>query len=322
MPSMCFVMDALDSLHLKKDTTVALIKAAMVRGFDVWLTHQHQLSFIDGVSCGLMRELMYLDFSEGRQDVRWYEQGESELRPLGEIDIVMMRKDPPFNMNYIYTTYLLECAEAEGALIVNKPQSLRDCNEKFFATAFPECTPPLVISAQADQIRAFYQQHGDIILKPLDGMAGQSIFRIKPGDHNLSVVLETLIGAAGRPIMAQLYLPAINDGDKRILLIDGEPVPHALARIPQANEYRANIAAGGIGRAQQLSNRDIFIAESVGPKLKERGLFFVGIDVIGDYLTEVNVTCPTGLRELEAQCDLDIAGALIEQLNKRLNSLA
>lgn len=320
MPSICFVIDPLDSLKLKKDTTVAIIRAAMVRDFDVWLTHQQELSFVEGTSCGMMRPLKYLDFSEGRQDVRWYELGDTETRPLSAFDVVMMRKDPPFDMNYIYTTYLLERAEEDGVLVVNKPQSLRDSNEKFFATAFPECTPPLVVSAQADEIRAFYEQHGDIILKPLDGMGGQSIFHLPPGDNNFNVVLETLIGESGRPIMAQLFLPAISEGDKRILLIDGEPIPHALARIPQANDHRANIATGGKGRAQPLSKRDVFIAQCVGPKLKERDLFFVGIDVIGDYLTEVNVTCPTGVRELEAQCDIDIAGQLIERIAVRLNT--
>ena len=317
MTSICFVMDPLSSLHLKTDSTLAILLAAKRRKLDVWIVDQRAISLINGEVSAHMYPLKHLDFSALSHDVRWYELGKAEQRPLAKLDVIMMRKDPPFDMNYIYTTYLLERVEAKGALVVNKPQSLRDCNEKVFATAFPECTPPLLISADAHRIRDFYQQQGDIILKPLDGMGGQSIFRLKPEDHNFNVVVETLTQRGQQPVMAQLYLPAVRQGDKRILLIDGEPVPHALARVPLANEYRANMAVGGVPHAQDLSERDVFITQAVGPELKKRGLFFVGLDVIGDYLTEVNVTCPTGIRALDEQCHIDIGGQLIEKLIPR-----
>ena len=211
-------------------------------------------------------------------------------------------------MEYVYSTYLLERAEAAGARVLNRPQSLRDCNEKFFATAFPELGPPLIVTRREDELRAFAAEHRDVVMKPLDGMGGASIFRVREGDANLSVIMETLTEQGSRQIMAQRYVPEIVDGDKRILLIDGKPVPFALARIPAAGESRGNLAAGGRGVARSLSSRDLEIAEAVGPELRRRGLAFVGLDVIGDYLTEVNVTCPTCIRELDEQCGLDIAG--------------
>jgi len=231
----------------------------------------------------------------------------------------MMRKDPPFDMEFVYTTYLLERAEEQGAFVVNKPQSLRDCNEKFFATAFPQCGPDLVVSRRHDVLRAFHAKHKNVVFKKLDGMGGASIFRIMQDDPNLSVVLETLTDDEQNQIMGQVYLPEIVDGDKRILLIDGEPVPYALARVPSAGETRGNLAAGGTGEGRPLTDRDQWIAEQLGPELKARGLLFVGIDVIGDYLTEVNVTCPTCIRELDTQFSLDIAGTLMDKVLSKLN---
>jgi glutathione synthase len=234
------------------------------------------------------------------------------------MDVIMMRKDPPFNMEYVYATYFLERAEEAGVLVVNKPASLRDCNEKFFATAFADVCPPLVISRREDVLRAFQREHKNVVFKPLDGMGGASVFRIMEGDANLGVVLETLTDFGKQQTMGQLYLPEIVDGDKRILLVNGEAIPYALARVPLAGEARGNLAAGGTGEGRPLTARDREIAERIGPELKKRGLLFVGIDVIGDYLTEVNVTCPTCIRELDAQFSLDIAGMLMDEITSRL----
>ena len=250
----------------------------------------------------------------------FWTRGEEVERPLASFDAVLMRKDPPFDMEYVYSSYLLERAESEGTLVFNRPQSLRDCNEKFFATAFAELGPPLVVTRRADLLRAFAAEHGDVVMKPLDGMGGASIFRLKPGDANLSVVIETLTREGTQQIMAQRYIPEIVDGDKRILMIDGEPVPFCLARIPAAGESRGNLAAGGRGVARELSDRDREIAAAVGPELRARGLAFVGLDVIGDYLTEVNVTCPTCIRELDDQCGLDIAGDFMDLVLRRVEA--
>jgi len=274
---------------------------------------------------GLLRPLKLLgDFAQsldpGDLDGAWYELGEEVLTPLADLSIIMMRKDPPFDMEYIYATYHLERAAAEGVLVVNNPRSLRDCNEKYFATSFSDCCPPLIVSRRLDQLRAFQREYKNVVFKPLDGMGGASIFRILEGDANLGVVLETLTDFGRRQIMGQLYLPEIVKGDKRILMIDGEAVPYALARVPLAGEARGNLAAGGTGKGQPLTDRDRYIAAQVGPQLKARGLLFVGIDVIGDYLTEVNVTCPTCIRELDAQFSLDIAGKLMDTIEAKLHN--
>ena len=229
-----------------------------------------------------------------------------------------VRKDPPFDMEYVYSTYLLERAEEAGVLVVNRPQALRDCNEKFFATRFPQCCPPLVVSRREQVLRDFQRTHKNVVFKRLDGMGGASVFRVMDGDPNLGVIIETLTAGGREQIMGQLYLPEIADGDKRILLIDGEPAPYALARLPKAGEARGNLAAGGIGEGRALTDRDRWIAAQLGPELRRRGLLFVGIDVIGDYLTEINVTCPTCIRELEEQCALDIADALLDAAARRL----
>ncbi|XOV83735.1 MAG: glutathione synthase [bacterium] len=323
MTQVAIVMDPLASLALKKDSTLAIIRACQLRGLDVFYLRAEDLHLWHNEACGMMSRLRLREDFCASLDAKiagddWFELGEEMRRPLKDMDIIMMRKDPPFNMEYIYATYLLERAEEQGTLVINKPASLRDCNEKFFATAFTDCIPPLVVSRRADILKAFHAEHKNVIYKKLDGMGGASIFRVMENDPNLSVVIETLTEMGTQQIMAQVYLPEIVDGDKRILLVDGEPVPYALARIPSAGETRGNLAAGGRGEGRPLTDRDRMIAERVGPELKRRGLMFVGIDVIGDYLTEINVTCPTCIRELDAQFSLDIAGNLMDAALSRI----
>jgi glutathione synthase len=318
-----FVMDPIPSLSLKKDSTLAMIRSAMRRGWQIFFVGQNDLLLHHGQAHGYLHPLRLLGaFAESLDPADalepWYEMGGGVLTPLAELDVIMMRKDPPFDMEYIYTTYFLERAEEAGVLVVNKPESLRDCNEKFFATAFTECCPPLVVSRREDVLRAFQKEHKNVVFKRLDRMGGTSVFRIMENDPNLGVVLETLTKGGTEQIMGQLFLPEIADGDKRILLVDGEPVPFALARIPMAGEARGNLAAGGTGVGQALTERDRWIAAQIGPEVKRRGLVFVGIDVIGDYLTEVNVTCPTCIRELDAQFSLDIGGMLMDTIATKL----
>jgi len=241
---------------------------------------------------------------------KWFELGEQITIELGSFDVILMRKDPPFDNEFIYATYMLEQAEREGTLVVNKPQSLRDCNEKVFATQFPQCCPPHIVSRDQQQLKAFHKQHRDVIFKPLDGMGGSSIFRCPADDPNVSVILETLTDHGQSYIMGQLYLPEIKQGDKRVLVVNGEAIPYALARIPASGETRGNLAAGGRGVAQPLSERDHWIAKQIAPTLVEKGLLFVGLDIIGDYLTEINVTSPTCVREIDAEYDTRIGEKL------------
>ncbi len=319
MVTVAFVMDPLDELNLKKDSTLAMIRAAQLRGWDVNCLEQRDLFYRDHQTWGYLRRLRLTDAFVANLDpstavAGWYEQEPARAMPLTDCDLIMMRKDPPFDMDYIYTTYLLERLQDAGVRVVNNASSLRDCNEKFFATRFPELCPPLAVTTRADVIRAFRAEHGDIVIKQLDGMGGNSIFLVKRDDPNFSVIVEILTGNGRQQVMVQRYLPEIADGDKRILLIDGEPVPYALARIPRSGETRGNLAAGGTAEGRALTPRDREIAARVGPELKRRGLHFVGIDVIGDYLTEVNVTCPTCIRELDAQFSLDIGAMLLDTL--------
>ena len=300
------VMDPIASITIKKDTTFALLLAAQVRGWVIHYFEQRDLYMQDGQAYGRTRLLKVKDDHRN-----WFTLHEEQELPLAALDVILMRKDPPFDMEYIYTTYLLEQAETAGVIVVNRPQSLRDANEKLFALCFPQCCPPTLVSREPSRIKAFLREHQDIIVKPLDGMGGAGVFRLGPGDPNVSVVLETLMGQGQRLIMAQRYLPEVSAGDKRILLIDGEPIPYALARIPAAGETRANLAAGGRGVGVELSERDRWICAQVGPRLKTMGLLFVGLDVIGNYLTEVNVTSPTCVRELDAQFKLDIGGDMM-----------
>ena len=325
MPKIAFLMDPIETVSVKKDSTLAMIAAAQQRGLEIFYLQQDGLVLSAGVVTALTRSLRLRDDFCATLDPNtagddWYALGDEQAVALAGMDVVMMRKDPPFDMEYIYTTYLLERAETEGVMVVNRPSALRDCNEKLFATLFPQCCPELIVSRRMDQLKAFHKQHANVVFKKLDGMGGASIFRVMEQDPNLSVVLETLTNSGREQIMGQVYLPEIVDGDKRILLINGEPVPYALARIPSAGETRGNLAAGGRGEGRPLTDRDQWIAQQIGPELKRRGLMFVGIDVIGDYLTEINVTCPTCIRELDQQFGLDIAGDLIDTCLQHLEN--
>jgi glutathione synthase len=300
------VMDPIDHIKIKKDSTIAMLWAAAKRGHQLWYLEQDDLFVRDGEAFGDMRPLTVFE-----DEKKWFERGDVVSKKLADMDVILMRKDPPFDMNFVYSTYILEKAEQAGVLVVNKPQSLRDCNEKFFATHFSHCMVPTLITAKIDKLRAFITEHHDVIVKPLDGMGGTGIFRLSAGGPNIGATLETLTANGLYPIMAQRFIPEIVDGDKRILMIDGEPIPYGLSRIPQGDEVRGNLAAGGRGEARPLTEREKWIAAQVGPELKKRGLIFVGLDVIGDYLTEVNVTSPTCIREIDAAFDTHIAEQLI-----------
>jgi len=300
------VMDPLKSIKPKKDSTLAMMAVARRKGWLVFTMEQSDMFVANGVAHARVKQIEIDENSE-----HWYKIIEEKTLPLGEMDAILMRKDPPFDMEYVYTTYFLELVEKTGTLVLNKPGSIRDCNEKLFALQFPECCPANLVSRDESTLRAFHESHGDVIFKPLDGMGGTAIFRIKPKDPNLSVIIETLTNNGQQQIMAQQFIPEIKEGDTRILLINGEPIPYGLARIPAKGETRGNLAAGGTGVARPLNDRDRFICDQVGPVLREKGLYFVGIDVIGDYLTEINVTCPTCIREIDKAYGLNIAGDYI-----------
>ncbi len=307
------VMDPVDHIKAYKDTTVGLLREAGRRGYSIDFLEARDLALEAGRPMARVRSMGVRD-----SDKDWCELGEIRRLALADADIILMRKDPPFNMDYIYATYLLEHAQAAGALVVNDPTSLRNANEKLFATWFPDCMPPTLVTCRKDALHTFLREQQDIIVKPLDGMGGSSVFRVAMGDPNINVIFETMTGNEQRLTMAQRYLPAIAEGDKRILMIDGEPVPFALARVPAPGETRGNLAAGGTGVGQPLSASDRRICERVGPALAARGLIFVGLDVIGESLTEINVTSPTGLRELDRLFDLNIAGDLFDVLERKL----
>ena len=308
------VMDPIGSIKINKDSTFAMLLEAQARGWDVRYMEQQDLFLRDGQPFARQRPLKLFDNAS-----RWFEWGEESTESLSALDVILMRKDPPFDMEYIYTTYLLERAEDAGVLVVNKPRSLRDANEKLFTAWFPQCTPPTLVTRSAARIRGFLAEQGDIILKPLGGMGGESVFRLRRGDPNTNVALETLTADETRFAMAQRFIPEIAQGDKRILLVDGEPIPYALARIPAEGETRGNLAAGGTGVGVPLSERDRWICAQVGPVLREKGLLFVGLDVIGDYLTEINVTSPTCIRELDRLYGLHISAALMDAIAARLS---
>lgn len=308
------VMDPIAAITFKKDSSLAMLLAAQARDWPLFYMEQQDLYQRGNQARTRVRPLRVFN-----DPAHWYELDDEQDIALDELDVILMRKDPPFNSEYVYATYLLELAEKAGCLVVNSPRSLRDCNEKFFATQFPQCTPPTLVSRRADILREFAREHRDVILKPLDEMGGASIFRHREGDPNLSVILEVLTEHGGRQIMAQRYIPEIKDGDKRILMIDGEPVPYCLARIPAKGETRGNLAAGGRGEPRPLSERDREIAAIVGPELRKRGLLFVGLDVIGEYLTEINVTSPTCIREIDAAYGTRIGERLMDAIASRLN---
>jgi glutathione synthase len=307
------VMDPIGSIKTKKDSSFAMLLAAQRRGWLISYMEQRDLMLRDGRPVARMRALQV------RDDPRdWFElQGET-LEPLEALDVIFMRKDPPFDMEYVISTYLLEQAESRGSLVVNRPRSLRDANEKLFALQFPQCCPPSLVSRSVDDVKAFHREHGDVILKPLDAMGGASVFRVHQGGLNLSVIVETLTAHGTRHTMAQRFIPEISEGDKRILVVDGQPVPYALARIPAPGETRGNLAAGGTGEGVALSQRDRWIVQQVAPQLRARGILFAGLDVIGDYLTEINVTSPTCIRELDRLYGLDIAGQLMDAVEEKL----
>jgi glutathione synthase len=307
------VMDSIENINIRKDSSFAMLLAAQARGWHLWYMEINDLSLKNGEAYATMRPLQVRDEADN-----WFSLAPAQVAPLDNLSVILMRKDPPFDIEYIIATYLLEQAEAKGTLIVNKPQSLRDANEKLYTAWFPQCCAPNLVTRSISQLREFLKQHQEIILKPLDGMGGKSIFRVSNEDINASVIFETMTQDEQCFVMAQDFIPEISQGDKRILLINGEPIPYALARIPADGELRGNLAAGGKAKGVALTARDKWICSQVGPKLRDKGLLFVGLDVIGDYLTEINVTSPTCIRELDKLYDLDIAGQLmdvIEQAN-------
>ncbi len=312
--SLGVIMDPIQSISFYKDSTLAILLAAQAQGFELFYMEQSDL-YIDNT--GPKAQLRPLKvFNDAN---KWFELGDSRDAALEEMDVLVMRKDPPFDSEFIYSTYILEAAERRGSLVVNKPQSLRDCNEKVFATEFPQCTPPLLVSRDQERLKGFLTEHQDVVYKPLDGMGGTSIFRVKEGDQNLNVILETVTKQGTETIMAQKFMPQITQGDKRILVVEGEIIPFCLARIPTGSDFRGNLAAGGRGVVQPLSERDLWIAQQVAPTLKERGLIFVGLDVIGDYLTEINVTSPTCIREIDNAENTQIGKRLIDAVRARLD---
>lgn len=307
------VMDPINAINTTKDSTFAMLLEAQRRGYALHYIKPQSLSTRNGQAWAQVASLKVADSKES-----WFELGTFEARPLNEMQVVLMRTDPPVDSHYLHDSIILSLAQKEGVLIVNDPQGLRDLNEKLAALLFPQCCPETLVSRDKAELKAFVETHGEVVLKPLDGMGGRSIFRSKHGDPNLNVILETLTDGGNALTMAQRYIPEISSGDKRILLVDGEPIPYCLARIPQGTDFRGNLAAGGRGEGRPLSDRDRWIAAQVGPELKKRGMIFVGLDVIGDYLTEVNVTSPTCIRELDKQFGLNIAGQLFDAIEVRL----
>lgn len=312
-PTLGVVMDPIAGIKPYKDTTLALMLAAQKRGFALRYLEMHDLWLRDGVAYGRATPVTVSDDKK-----HWFELGTPEEVELGRLDAILMRKDPPFDLEYVTASYILERAEQAGALVVNKPASLRDCNEKVFISWFAELCAPTLISRDLARLKAFHAEQGDVIYKPLDGMGGMGIFRVRDDGLNLGSVIESLTLNGRQTIMAQRYLPAIVEGDTRVLVVDGEPVPYGLARVPQGSETRGNLAAGGKGEPRPLTPAQWHIARVVGPELKRRGLLFVGLDVIGDRLTEINVTSPTCAREIDAAYGTDIGGLLIDAIQTRL----
>lgn len=307
------IMDPIGSINPKKDSTLAMLLEAQARGWQIYYMELDDLYLSDDRVRAAMRPLHV------NSDIyNWHACGDHEDRALRELDVILMRKDPPLDMNYVFATQLLELAERDGVLVVNRPRALRDANEKLATAWFPQCTAPALVSSDKGRIKAFLTRHRDIILKPLTAMGGASVFRVQQDDMNLNVIIETITANGRTPVMAQRFLPEISAGDKRILLVDGEAVPYALARLAPAGETRANLAVGGTSRGIPLSARDRWICEQVGPTLRDMGLLFVGLDVIGDYLTEINVTSPTCIRELDAAFSLNISALLLDCIEKRL----
>lgn len=306
-------MDPISGINIKKDSSFAMLLAAQARGWEIYYMETDDLFLVDNIPGARMRRLAVSDQPSG-----WFEFQNESIKNLDYLDAILMRKDPPVTMQYIYTTYLLELAQKQGVLVVNDPQTLRDANEKLFISWFPDCIVATHVSSNAEQIREFINKHEEVILKPLDEMGGTSVFRIRKGDTNTNVIIETLTKRGEQYCIAQKYIPKIDRGDKRILLINGEPVPFALARIPKQGEHRANLASGGNAKGIELSDRDLWICEQLAPVLREKKLLFVGIDIIGDFLTEINITSPTCIRELDSLFKLNIADQLMTAIEESL----
>jgi glutathione synthase len=307
------VMDPIESINIAKDSTFAMLIEAQARGWSLLYAQQQDLYVEDGEARGRLRPLTVRDDPQ-----HWFTLGKAPECRLGTVQAILMRKDPPFDMEYLYSTYVLELAAAQGSLVVNDPRGLRDANEKLFTAWFPQCCVPTLVSRCRRRFRGFLEAERDIVIKPLDSMGGESVFRIRQGDPNTNVILETLTRHDTRTVMAQRYIPEVIQGDKRVLMIDGTPVPYALARLPAEGEARANLAAGGTGQGVTLSDRDRWICAQLGPVLRERGLLFVGLDLIGDYLTEINVTSPTCTRELDRIYGLNISAQIMDAIEARL----
>jgi len=307
------IMDPISGISIAKDSTFAMLLEAQSRTWDIYYMEMDDLFLVNDIPSATTRKITVEDEAS-----RWYQFHNATTLSLFDLDVILMRKDPPFNMEYIYTTYLLELAHRQGTLVVNDPASLRDANEKLFVSWFPQCTTPTLVARKSEHILAFLDEHRDIVLKPLDAMGGASIFRVQHADQNTNVIIETLTENGAKHAMVQRFIPEIVDGDKRILIINGEPVPYALARIPKEGEIRGKLAAGGSAKGVELTTRDRWICEQLAPTLKEKGLLFVGIDVIGDYLTEINVTSPTCIRELDTLYKLNIAGDLMNTIEQHI----
>ena len=308
------IMDPIGAIKPAKDTTLAMLLAAQKRGWELWYAEQQDVYLRDGVPFGRLRPVRV------RDDLKdWFELEDAQVLPLADFDVILMRKDPPFDMEYIYTTYILERAENLGVLVVNRPQGLRDMNEKVYTAWFPQCCAPTLITRNMADMHAFLHEHGRAVCKPLYGMGGRSIFVVDRGDKNANVIFETQTEYGSKYAIVQKYIPDIvSTGDTRVLVIDGEPAPYALARIPTEKDNRGNLAAGARGEGRELNDRDRWLVSQIGPTLRERGMLFVGLDVIGDYVTEINVTSPTGVREIDKQFKTEIAGLLMGAIEKRL----
>ena len=306
-------MDPIENIVPKKDSSLAMLLEAERRNYEIHYMLQSDLKLLAGKAIAQTTILSVEDNLE-----KWYKFGEQQQVNLDELDVILMRKDPPFDMEYIYTTYILERAEINGTLIINKPSSLRDMNEKIYTAWFSDCSPLTLVTRSMNEIRQFVKTHKKIVIKPLDGMGGKSIFVVHHTDKNTNVIIETLTDYGKKFAMAQIYIPEIKEGDKRILLIDGEPIPYCLARIPSAQDNRGNLVMGARGKGKKLTDQDIQICKKIGPVLKENGIVFCGIDVIGDYLTEINSTSPTGIRELDRNFNLNISGMLFDEIEKKL----
>jgi len=307
-------MDPIGSIQVYKDSTYAMLLEAQARGWSIHYMEMNDLVLRDGEAFARCKPLTLF-----RDHQHWHELGPESFMALSELDVILMRKDPPFDQEYIYCTYILERAEARGVLVVNRPSALRDANEKMYTAWFAQCTPPTLVSRELNDLREFLREHGDIILKPLEGMGGASVFRVTEQDPNISVIMEVLTRHRSRYVMAQSYLPAIEHGDKRILMVDGEPLPWVLARVPAPGELRGNLAAGASGEGREITERERWIAGEVGPALRDKGILFAGLDVIGDYLTEINITSPTCIRELDAHFSVNISAHIMDAIENRLS---